>query len=63
MTVTVAMSTTVALPTNVAMSTTVATSTSVGYTALNIHEIWPHLLWGEHILYIRAKRTSFFNIR
>ena len=25
----------------------------------------PHwdLLWGEHLLYIRAKMTSFFNIR
>ena len=36
-----------------------------GYTALNIHEIWPRLLWGEHILYIRGtcKMTSFFNIR
>ena len=35
---------------------------SHGYTALNIHEIWPHLLLGEHILYIRAKMMSFFNI-
>ena len=26
-----------------------------GYTALNFHGIWPRLLWGEHILYIRAK--------
>ena len=33
------------------------------YTAVNIHEIWPRLLWGEHILYIRAKMTSLFNIR
>ena len=29
----------------------------------NIHEIWHRLLWGEHILYIRAKMTSFFNSR
>ena len=35
----------------------------LGYTALNIHEIWPRLLWGEHIFYIRAKMTLFFNIR
>ena len=34
-----------------------------GFTALNVHEIWPRLLWEEHILYIRAKMTSFFNIR
>ena len=33
------------------------------YIALNIYEIWLRLLWGEHILYIRAKTTSFFNIR
>ena len=30
-----------------------------GYTALNIHEIWPRFLWGEHILYIRPKMTPF----
>ena len=27
-----------------------------GYTALNIHEIWPRLLWGKHI-HLRAKMT------
>ena len=32
-----------------------------GYTPLNIHEIWLRLLLGEHLLYIRAKMTSFFN--
>ena len=32
------------------------------YTAVNIHKIRPRLLWEEHILYIRAKMTSFFNI-
>ena len=26
----------------------------LGYTALNSHEIWPGLMWGKHILYIRA---------
>ena len=31
----------------------------LGYTALNIHEIWPCLLWGKHTLCIRAKMTSF----
>ena len=35
----------------------------LGYTAVNISEIWPHLSWGESILYIRAKMASFFNIR
>ena len=33
----------------------------LGYTPLNIHEIWPRLLLGEHLLYIRAKMTSFVN--
>ena len=33
-----------------------------GYTALNTLEIWPRLLWGEHLLYISARMTSFFNI-
>ena len=32
-----------------------------GYTPLNIHEIWLRLLLGEHLLYIRAKMTSFVN--
>ena len=32
-----------------------------GYTTLNIHEIWLRLLLGEHLLYIRAKMTSFVN--
>ena len=32
-----------------------------GYTTLNIHEIWPRLFRGEHLLYIRAKMTSFVN--
>ena len=32
-----------------------------GYTTLNIHEIWLRLFRGEHLLYIRAKMTSFFN--
>ena len=35
----------------------------LGNTALNIHEIWSRLLRGEHIRYIRAKMTIFFNIR
>ena len=35
----------------------------LGYTALNSHEISPRLLCGEHLLYIRAKMTSFVNIR
>ena len=34
---------------------------SRGYTTLNIHEIWLRLFWGEHLLYIRAKMTSFVN--
>ena len=33
------------------------------HCTLNTHEICPHLLWGEHILYIRAMMTSFLNIR
>ena len=33
----------------------------LGYTPLNIHEIWLRLLLGEHLLYIRAKMTSFVN--
>ena len=37
--------------------------TVYGYNALNIYEIRRRLLWGEHILYIRAKMTSFFNNR
>ena len=36
-------------------------SQDVGYTTLNIHEIWLRLLLGEHLLYIRAKMTSFVN--
>ena len=34
---------------------------SSGYTPLNIHEIWLRLLLGEHLLYIRARMTSFVN--
>ena len=34
---------------------------SDGYTTLNVHEIWLRLLLGEHLLYIRAKMTSFVN--
>ena len=33
----------------------------LGYTTLNIHEIWLRLFRGEHSLYIRAKMTSFVN--
>ena len=33
----------------------------LGYTTLNIHEIWLRLFRGEHLLYIRAKMTSFVN--
>ena len=32
-------------------------------TAHTIHEIWPRLLWAEHLLDIRAELTPFFNIR
>ena len=37
---------------------------TLGYTAvtaLNIHEIWLRLFREEHLLYIRAKMTSFVN--
>ena len=34
---------------------------SSGDTSLNILEIWLRLLLGEHLLYIRAKMTSFVN--
>ena len=34
---------------------------SLGYTTLNIHEIWLRLFRGERLLYIRAKMTSFVN--
>ena len=32
-----------------------------GYTTLNIHEIWLRLFRGDHLLFIRAKMTSFVN--
>ena len=32
-----------------------------GYTTLNIHEVRPRLFGGDHLLYIRAKMTSFVN--
>ena len=28
------------------------------YTALNIHKIWPRLLWKEHILYIKVGKGA-----
>ena len=31
-------------------------------TYVMFHKIWPCLLWGDHILYIRAKMTSFYSI-
>ena len=36
-------------------------SLPLGYTPHNIHEIWLLLLLEEHLLYIRAKMTSFVN--
>ena len=37
------------------------TPNQAGYTTLNIHEIWLRLFRGDHLLYIRAKMTSFVN--